>query len=127
MANMQVAVYRSERTSESGSAARMYFLHPDPKPDACDVCAYVRDHKEADQMLEHTMVRIAVGFMLEDLMAEGRPMRMRQLYRAGVGWPGRDYRFEGRHWFWALMVMDDFRISLVEGRGIEQFRREESS
>ena len=90
----------------------MYFLHREPIPDECDVCAYVRDHEQADQLLEHTGVRIAVGLMVEDLLAEGHPMRMIQLHRSGFGYPGPDHPIEPRHWFWALLVMPGFLISL---------------
>jgi hypothetical protein len=92
----------------------MYFFHPTPVPDECDVCAYVRDTDGEDQLLEHTGVRIAVGLMVEDLLNEGRPMRMIQLHRAGIGHPGPDHPIAPRHWFWALLVMPGFLIALDE-------------
>ena len=60
------------------------------------------------------MTRIAVGLMVDTLRQEGRPMSMVQLYRAGIGYPGPDHRFEPRHWFWALQIMPGFLISLDE-------------
>ena len=101
----------------------MYFFHRDPLPDVCDVCAYVRDPADADQLIEHTMVRAAIGLMVDDLTTEERPTRMSQLHRAGIGFPGPDYPIEPRHWFWALMVMPGFLITLDE-RAAEQYRRE---
>lgn len=49
----------------------MYFLHREPEPAVCDVCAYVRDTEGADQLLEHTWTRIAVGLMVDDLLRRG--------------------------------------------------------
>lgn len=44
--------------------AELYILHRMPRPDVCDVCLYIRDTADADQLLEHTQTRIAIGLML---------------------------------------------------------------
>lgn len=89
-----------------------YFFHREPVPQICDVCAWVLDHEGADQLLEHTKTRIAIGLMVENLREAGHPLHMLQLHQAGFGFPGPDHPLEPRHWLWALVVMPGFMIGL---------------
>ena len=98
----------------------MYFFHREPIPAVCDVCQWVRNHDGADQLVEHTKTRLAIGLMVDDLHEASRPMRMLQLHRAGIGYPGPDHPLEPRHWFWALLVMPGFLISLDEEKASEE-------
>ena len=92
--------------------SELYILHRVPRPEVCDICLYVRDTVGADQMLEHTQTRIAVGLMLDDLQREGHPMHMIQLHRRAMPLPGDQHPIEPRHWLWALLIYPAFAIAL---------------
>lgn len=104
--------------SDDPAGEELYFFHREPMPAVCDVCAYVQATPEADQLVEHTKVRIAIGLMVEDLGEYGTPMHMVQLHRSTFGFPGPEHTIEPRHWFWALLVYPGFRITL-DGRATE--------
>ncbi len=94
----------------------MLDYHDEPIPTTCDVCAYVAEHVDADQRLEHTMTRIATAYLLEDLAdVGGGPLRLSQIAVSSVGYPGPEQPFEPRHWFWALMTEETLLISLDQG------------
>ena len=97
----------------------LFFFHREPIPVTCDVCAWVQAN-DGDQLLEHTKTRFAIAIMADQLREAGHPLHMLQLHRAGFGYPGPDHPFEPRHWFWALLVMPGFLISLDETRGSEE-------
>jgi hypothetical protein len=115
MADHWQRAYPSVVASESGREELLFF-HPVPQPDVCDVCAYVRDETGADQLVEHTQTRVAIGLMIDDLRAEGQPMHMLQLHRSTFGYPGPEHRIEPRHWFWALLVYPALLVMLDETR-----------
>ena len=62
--------------------------HDPPVPESCLICAYVRDHAEANQRLEHTMTIAAAAIIADDLTKLGQPRSFQSIAVGSIGFPG---------------------------------------
>ena len=90
--------------------------HQPLEPLTCEVCRYLEEPEQAglDARYHHTLARFAQAILIEDLPADGSPIRFSGIYESEIGgMTGPTHRIGYQHWTLALLETPQVKLTLT--------------